>query len=240
MEQAKAVRPDAVILTGDAVDYCSEANIAAVRSLLAASPCPVLYVRGNHEGLPEYGHLYGGLMGSDPGFQVMELDGLTLVGMDDAWNKDVSPEHLERLMEYDRRGTPILLCIHVPLWTPSLAPEVHRAWGKLETGFLIGLDGGIGRGYSVNDRDSENDRDGEGYRDSETALRFWQFVTRESKNVRAVLAGHVHFAHRGEFADGKLLRRIFFLKFMRSDSELFLELAREIILICKPGKKRNA
>lgn len=106
-------------------------------------------------------------------------------------------------MEYDRRGTPILLCIHVPLWTPSLAPEVHRAWGKLETGFLIGLDGGIGRG-GENDQRGGNDRGGESYRDSETALRFWRFVTQKSKNVRAVLAGHVHFAHRGEFADGKL------------------------------------
>jgi hypothetical protein len=75
-------------------------------------------------------------------------------------------------------GKPIVLLIHIPLCTDAITPSVMNRWGYR---FMIG---------------NENS--------TPETLDFCKLVKSPESPVKVILAGHVHFAHEGEFAPGRL------------------------------------
>ena len=181
---------DALVLTGDGVDFVSRANIDHLRRAFQQMKKDVFYVYGNHEG----GHYnirtnprgsypdYADLMGETPDFQVRDYGDLLLIGMDNSDHR-VTAEQVEKLRAQIARNIPILLAVHAPFRTPSLTPEVLRAWSGQEGHFMFGYDPA---------------------NTPEHSRALYDLVMREDNHIVAILAGHIHFAHTGEFTGGRM------------------------------------
>ena len=194
LHYVRAVRPDALLIAGDAVDYVGEANAAMIKDRLLAlkeEGISSLYAFGNHEGasyredIPDfrahYG-LYSEVMGEDPSFQVMDLGDLLLVAVEDSM-RDITEEQLCKMKavckDAKARGISILLLMHVPICAEALAPRVLKTWGP---SFMLGSLAS----------------------DSATVQEFCALVKAEDSPIAAVLAGHIHYAQKGEVAKGRM------------------------------------
>lgn len=183
----KEYGPDAVFVTGDAVDYFSSSNISYLSKKFQELKVPVLYTMGNHEGAFGYYsgapytkkiyHFYKELAGENPLFYRVEMDGLILASIDDS-DKKITQEQLDFMKELSAEGKPILLLCHIPLRTEHNEEKILRVWGK---SFMLG---------------TENDPD--------LTKEFCRFIRSEESHVAAIFAGHVHFSDTGEFAPGRL------------------------------------
>lgn len=186
LDYTEREKPDALLMAGDCVDYISAPNVAYMERRLTALQTPVLYAYGNHEGgsydvtVPDprvYYSEYSALMGETPDFQVMDLGDLLVVAVDDS-DRRITEEQLNSFRQVFDGGKPIFLLLHIPLCTESLSPDVMRIWGHT---FMIGNE-----------------------HSTPETLEFCRMVKSPESPVQAILAGHVHFAHTGEFAAGRM------------------------------------
>ena len=186
LAEAQEEELDAILMAGDCIDYYSPGTVAFMQKHLPASKIEVLYAFGNHEGcrysdgptfLPHepYRDLAPVMMGT-PDFWVRDFGEFLIVGLDDS-TQTVSWEQVEKLKAQIARNMPIILLIHIPLRTIAIEPSVMEMWG---TSFMVGTE-----------------------EDPDSTKAFCNLVT-ESENVVAVLAGHLHYAHTGEFAPGRM------------------------------------
>ncbi|MBQ9151921.1 MAG: metallophosphoesterase [Clostridia bacterium] len=194
LTHVRDARPDGLLMAGDCVDYISDANVAYMESRMAelrACGIDPLYVYGNHEGGSYTAHIpdprvyypqYCALMGHTPDFWVKDYGDLLVVGVDDS-DRRITLDQLEKMQAVTtnakERGIAMLLVLHIPLYTEELAPKVLPVWGP---SFMLGsLD-----------------------TDPDTVHEFCRLVKAPDSPVAAIFAGHIHFAHTGEFADGRM------------------------------------
>lgn len=181
---------DALLLAGDAVDYFSPGNLAFLREKFAAARTEILYVYGNHEG----GHykkqldprgcypFYDGLMPGSPDFWVRDYGELLIVGIDDS-DQQLTAAQVEALREQCARGLPILLLLHTPVACEDIRGEVLQVWGSEAGWFMLGYDEARTQGPTK---------------------AFYDLVMQPDSPIRAVLAGHDHFACRGTLPGGRV------------------------------------
>ncbi len=185
LEETKAENFDAILMAGDCIDYFSTDNAAFMQEHLPSCGTEILYAFGNHErgsyGSPTfapedpYRKLAPVMLGT-PDFWVRDFGEFLVIGVDDS-AKSISADQLQKMKDQIARGLPILLLVHIPLRTPAIEPSVMKIWG---TTFMLGTD-----------------------EDSDTTKEFCELV-KSSENVAAILAGHIHYEHTGEFADGRM------------------------------------
>lgn len=185
LAEAKDAGIDALLMAGDCIDYYSADNAAYMREHLPVCGVEVLYAFGNHEGgsytevienpKASYPALAPVMMGT-PDFWVRDFGEFLVIGVDDS-DQFVRPEQVEKMRGQIARGLPILLLMHIPMKTPAIEPSVMKKWG---TTFMIGTD-----------------------EDPDSTKEFCELV-KSAENVAAVFAGHIHYAHTGEFADGRM------------------------------------
>ncbi len=187
LKYVRYVRPDALLIAGDAVDYQDEATADWIGGRLTAlknDGIDTLYAFGNHEGasyvesIPDYRayyYLYTDVMGGDPSFQVMDLGDLLVVAVEDS-TREITESQLERMKsviaEAKEREISIILLMHIPICAEELAPRVLKIWGP---SFMIG---------SLAE-------------DSPTVHEFCNLVKSEDSPIAAVLAGHIHYSQKG-------------------------------------------
>lgn len=178
-------RPDALLMAGDCVDYVSTSNAAYMAEKLSALSVPVLYAFGNHEGgnydeiIPDPRSCYptyASVMGDDPALQSMDLGDVLLVAMDDC-DRRITPAQLAAFRRLSEAGKPIILLMHIPVCTEAITPSVMQRWNHT---FMIG-----------------------NLESTPETLEFCELVKSPDAPVKAIQAGHVHFAHEGEFASGR-------------------------------------
>ena len=182
LSYADQIGADALFMTGDCMDYYSESNIACMQFHLKYQKAEMLYVPGNHEwcdwdksrGVPV---AYAEMMRGNPACWVRDYGEFLVVGMDDS-ALTLSREQLDFLKAQMERKLPILLLVHVPLCTEAITPSVMKRWGST---FMIGTE-----------------------EDDESAKEFCRLVMDENSPVKAIFAGHIHYAHTGEFAPGRM------------------------------------
>lgn len=179
-------KPDAVFMTGDCTDYYSESNAFFMRKMLPKQSIEYLYVPGNHEGGSYTSHipdiracypLYAAVMQNDPAFWVRDFGAFLVVGVDDS-DRNITDEQLCKMQRVTEDGRPILLLLHIPLCTPANREQIMQVWGP---SFMLGTE------------DS-----------TKNAQRFSELIKAENSHVAAIFAGHLHFAHTGEFAPGRI------------------------------------
>jgi DNA repair exonuclease SbcCD nuclease subunit len=130
IRQINALSPDAVVIAGDMVnDIGNEQAVKTVTALIAKIRPPVVLTAGNHdlpdpvtaEGLERYRSIFGN------DFQVMECKGRCLISANSQlWREAPRKEkddHQRKLHESlqlaKRKGQPVILVTHVPLYVAS-------------------------------------------------------------------------------------------------------------------------
>ncbi len=180
---------DAVLMTGDIVDSPTNANIKFLNDTVKGSLVPSIYCLGNHdwtsadadyyqspternENVPKFKDIFSSDdEEADPWDQyvnVYEYDGFIVVSVDNSTNQVPSSYPLTVVRSYSRRGTPIILMLHVPVTVDSATADISKMWGGDIT---------MGSEYTNADR---NTRD------------FVDFLKSADSTVVAILAGHTH------------------------------------------------
>lgn len=188
---------DGVLLGGDIIDYPSEANLAYLKEQLKKFHMPYLYVLGNHdwtypwEYMTEYGKtayrpLFEPYMKGNCAFQVQDFGEFLVVAVDNSGNQ-IDEEVLEEYEEVLEEGRPVIVMVHVPFYAGDLLEKAKTVWNSPVV-IGAGAQGGI---YP-----------------NETSLRFMELTTAKDSPVQAVIAGHVHFYHKGYMEGEKKVLQI--------------------------------
>lgn len=133
---------DFLLHTGDLIDFVSESNLDIAKRLL---PGGCLGALGNHE-YSHYGWLVKKAGTAGPGREetrkmlsksypfrlpiaAKEVNGVMFVAMDDA-DGAVSENQVNAFRRIAAKGRPIILCQHVPFYTPGICRAGKRWWKK--------------------------------------------------------------------------------------------------------------
>ena len=189
---------DLIVHTGDLLDFVSEGNLRAAKEAFALGGGDVFGSIGNHEWRSSPGEPWvwgpkeenkqacAKVYPFNLDFDSRILNGVNLVSLDDSlidakgdFRRDITPDQRERFEEEVAKGLPIVLCVHVPFWTPDVWMASRQYWKK-RTGKFCGENTAM----PVFGRDTE---DFIAYLKSEPLLK-------------AILSGHEHITVEERFS----------------------------------------
>lgn len=190
LQMAQQDRADGIFLCGDIADYYKPAIVRYIRQRLADCGTEPLYVWGNHEGnsytevisdlRAQYGD-YEDMMHGDPAFWVRDFGEFLVAGMDNG-DKTITPQQLEALRQVCADGRPVLLLMHIPVYTEAMAAPLKEKWGEDACSYFV-----IGYGQ-----------------DPGQTPAFCRLLRDGSNPIAAVFAGHIHLSHASELAPGRM------------------------------------
>ena len=182
---------DLLALTGDIVHFPAAASLEAATAAIGKLGAPFFYTSGNHdwcftgvqctdENRALYWESLRPLTRGEPAFALRDIHGVRFIAVDNS-NYQIDADQLERTRAALDAGLPSVVMIHIPISLPSLRPEA------------------IKRGSApilINDPDWDlPSRNKWGTRaDDQTTGEFVRLLT-QSRNLAAVLCGHIHFPH---------------------------------------------
>lgn len=200
--RANELDVDYVVLTGDMIHFPSAANLDMFEYELKALKAPYLYLPGNHDWqfphLPvndatraEYYPSLHPFTAGNPAYQMRDVHGIRLVALDNS-TYQIDDAQLAFLRQQLDTQVPCLLFIHIPIYTPALAPAV---WNKFDAPIMMAAPGWT----------PEAQADW-GVRDSDTSTIACHRLLVEggAPSIAAIFCGHVHFAHEAPFGDGQV------------------------------------
>lgn len=174
---------DAVVFTGDILDFYTDAAFDFMVENLNKLPMPYLFVPGNHDYIfsnrtEEIVARFAKLCGGSFHIQKLKLGELTLVG---AHNGEYfyEDETFSRIAEAIRGEEHVLLCQHVPINSSSL--EEYSTQSGKKCNYAIG-------GADCPDK-------GDSYE------RIMALIRAEDSPVRALLCGDAHYNYGGPLTD---------------------------------------
>lgn len=184
LDQAAEDHVDLLALTGDIVDFPSQANVEYAHDQIADIDLPSLYTAGNHdwqfkgreptsEVRAKYWPLLEPLHQGEPAFSRRHINGLQFLAVDNS-TYQIEEEQLESTRLALDEGTPTVILLHIPLSLPTLRGAVIDAKGEP---ILMG--------------DPERP---EAEEDTACTAEFIQVVA-GSENLVAILCGHIHHSH---------------------------------------------
>lgn len=193
MDYASRQELDGVLLGGDILDFPSQANLSFLKGRLDGLKCPYLYAPGNHDwtypweymtekGRREYLPLLAPYMRGNTDLNVLDC-GEFLIAAADNSSGQFTETAARGLADVCGRGKPVILLIHVPVLTQSVLTKAREVW---KGGVVLG-----GGNYG-------------GIYPDDASRKVLDLISAKDSPIRAVLAGHVHFADRDmvEGADG--------------------------------------
>lgn len=138
--KAKELKVDFLAHVGDLVSFPAERSVELAAKALRESGLDWMYTAGNHdwryEGMPgepetlrrewtrkALAPLYPA--GADPLCQERVVKGVRFLGIDDSTNF-VTADQLEWFRAKVATGDPLVLLLHIPLWTPGFTPPDFR------------------------------------------------------------------------------------------------------------------
>lgn len=183
IEYANETKIDGLLLGGDIIDCPTAANIQYLQDSLNTLQIPYLYTPGNHDwtfpweymtetGTAQYLSKLSPFMENNTAIHSLEYDVFIIVAIDNSSNQ-IHPAALEEYKNILAQGKPVIVMLHVPLYTEELFAKTSPVWG----GHVI-LGGGIHGGTYPNP----------------VSAQFLSLTTAADSPVAAVLAGHVHMA----------------------------------------------
>ena len=179
---------DCVVFTGDILSFPSQKNMEVFREFLHQE-CPrYSYVFGNHDRMftlddlneatcRRYTEQLSFAIQGDPELQVLEMDGVRLVGVDNSGGQ-FSEAQVIALTQLMQQSKPCLMFMHIPLYLPGFGEKVTARWGQP---LLVG-----------NPLEVKPDMLPE-LMPTPTTTRFVQRLREQSGAVRGIFTGHVHF-----------------------------------------------
>lgn len=116
------IKPDALLMSGDIIDYYSKANLAYLENTLKDFKIPFVIACGNHEAPV---NIFDRLTNNHSVFQVLDFKEFKVIALDNS-KKVISLEILNKLKEQLNDNCPILLCMHIPVLTSTNEQEMQK------------------------------------------------------------------------------------------------------------------
>lgn len=191
---------DGIVLTGDIFNGATAGNLAYLEKKVRALKMPHLYTPGNHDwefpGRPwgeatrsEQYAKFASIAGGDPAFRALEIGGVLLIAIDNS-TYQVTEAQLSAFRNELSRGLPTLLFMHIPIYVPSLLPEVIRNWGSPIMMAAQGWDAELMKQWQVEPA-------------GDATLAFYEMLLdNPHDNLIGSFCGHVHFTHDDAFGSG--------------------------------------
>ncbi len=192
---------DYVIHTGDLIDFQSRANLDLVRKYWGDAMFGSV---GNHEFYSylktdgkgrgeEYKKKSWGLLKAaypvNPRFASRIVNGVNFIAIDDVFGA-VQPDQVEQFKAETKKGLPMVLCMHVPFFTPHIALAAHKFWGRTGKKFAGRPDAARPLKEGSNLWYQRNDP---------TTSGFIAYL-KEEKLLKAILSGHEHITMEERFS----------------------------------------
>ncbi len=185
VQKLRTMDLDGIVFGGDMIDYCSEANVNALKKGLEQLQVPYLYIRADHD----MGAWYGGAVfldrhakrlqqsidGNNIEEKFWEFDDFIMIGVDYS-NKDMPKNQMWMLEEQFNSGKPVIVLTHVPYLS-----QVDESLKKL----------------SIKVRNTEYYWGGEHYQPNAETSEYLHMIYRDKSVVKQVLAGHLHASWDG-------------------------------------------
>ena len=181
---------DALALTGDIADSPSRANLELLASMLEGRR--YLYTFGNHD-YYTYDSDSGNaddrerflddflrFLPCDPTMDSLQVGGVNLVALDDSLAQ-FSALQLEFLKAEVAKGLPILLFLHLPLYSPTFVPQAYEWW---DSSMCVGTPADMLAAHGETDPKMRAE--------AETLLML-DYI-REEPLIKAIFASHLHFS----------------------------------------------
>lgn len=198
-----AAEDSVFLITGDMMDYNTDENLARAREFVRDKD--YIFVCGNHDFRPDGGMQFdvpesreknlgrvNGIFGNDVRFFSRVINGVNIVGMDDCYYM-FEEWQLERLKAEAAKGLPIILALHVPLYSQAcydLMITEKRRYASLVAVPEEKL------GIYPPERYTQQKAD-------DITQRTYDYIMSESL-IKAVICGHVHKNFETELAPGKV------------------------------------
>lgn len=191
LDKAKKTGSELVILGGDIINFPSLASVEHIKRLLDESGLNWIYTAGNHdwhyEGEPGqtsvlkdkwiHSNLKSLYQGTNPLFHARILHNINFVTIDNS-DFEISEEQLEFLREQVKKGLPIILSMHIPLYLPGHTVDYgcgHPDWNQEHDSY-----------YEIERRESWPEK---GF--TKTTYEFRDLAL-NSPEVIGIYAGHTH------------------------------------------------
>ncbi|MBQ5647649.1 MAG: metallophosphoesterase [Alistipes sp.] len=199
-----------IVHTGDMIDFVSEKNLEIAKDIFSEGDWIVC--AGNHE----YS-LYVGEAKEDAAYRAKSYDkvqavypnnltfhsrvvnGVNFVTLDNGYYQ-FSKEQFARMKKEVKRGLPIVMVCHNPLYTPEMCERIQRGNKTKATG-LTGVPRHITDEYYHKERPA-----GEEWRNrsvqqraNKTTLKFCKWLKKQEE-LKAILTGHCHFYFKTQFS----------------------------------------
>ena len=199
-----------IVHTGDMTDFVSEKNLDIAKDIFSEGDWIVC--AGNHE----YS-LYVGEAKEDAAYRAKSynkvqkvfpndltfysrvINGVNFVTLDNGYYK-FSKEQFVKMKREVKRGLPIVMVCHNPLYTPEMC-ELMLKRTKGKAAHLVGVPRKITDTYAGKPRPK-----GEEWRNrsvqqraDKTTLKFCKWLKKQEE-LKAILTGHCHFYHKTQFS----------------------------------------
>ena len=189
-----------ILHTGDLIDFVSLANLEAVERFIAQNDC--FFATGNHEF-----SLYVGEAKEDAAYRNQSLPavqkvfkndirmasrvigGVNFVALDDGYYL-FEPQQLAFLKSEVKRGLPVVLLLHNPLYEPKLHEYNIKQWDPCS--YLVAVPEALMAGYSAHRFEQQ--------RADAMTLEAVEYIKNETQ-IKAIIAGHLHRDYEGVFGD---------------------------------------
>lgn len=185
---------DALVLTGDIADSPSRANLELLASMLEGRR--YLYTFGNHD-YYTYDSDSGNaddrerflddflrFLPCDPTMDSLQVGGVNLVALDDSLAQ-FSALQLEFLKAEAAKGLPILLFLHLPLYSPTFVPQAYEWW---DSSMCVGTPADVLAAHGETDPKMR----------AEVETLLMLDYIREEPLIKAIFASHLHFSDEAE------------------------------------------
>ena len=193
-----------ILHTGDLMDFCSEANLAAAEAFTARKN--VYAVAGNHEwayfmytrredvrfNREMFYARFCDVFHNDMDVSARVVGGVNFVGFDN-WDSLVTERQAAFMEAEFAKGLPTVLLCHCPFFVPGLhAEQVERV--KYHHSDLVGLP------LEENDKVLKVNPGEKWHRATACTLGFCERL-KKVRNLKAILCGHLHRYHSERFSD---------------------------------------
>lgn len=185
--------------TGDLIDFVSEKNLEAAERGFAGRNCFVS--SGNHEFSQYVGEAKEDAAYKSQSFERVQkafpndltfcsriVNGVNFVALDDVYY-DFTASQLTKFKDEVKKGLPIVMLCHVPLYTPELYD--YSMGHDVGCAYVTGAPDEKVAGYSNHRREQQ--------KANEPTVEFMTWL-REQSLVKAIFCGHLHYFWQGQFS----------------------------------------